>query len=618
MQRIRQRAVERICQAAALSDGVRLDFDPAREGLIAGTDCQMPVPVCPVQKVVRRTVVSLQHGRFQARETIRQKTPTTDPRIERSVLLADTVAPGGRYAFDLISHVGVESYLRGRSLQDIRQELLDRTPTLDIPISSLWDQQQKFLFYLGHLHTQATPQVRQYLAEHGPVTWLVDGTTEPGAPVLLGIKEAVHGFSLASWKIPSENTEDIAACLQQAAERYGRPDRVLHDLSPTMSAACDQALPGVVHHVCHYHLANDIGKDLYEEPQGALCKRMRALQVQFHLRKQRYRQTEILRQEFDLPAQLLLRKLLEGDARAVDVEFNATLSREVLLAFHFWILDYRSDGHQRGFPFDPYTLYLHRRLVRSGQAMDDLLSHPELARRAPPVLFNFQKELQHYRNDSQITAAADLYERACSMFTRLRDVLRLSAKNMQRLRQPHELPANQQHEIQADLHSLRSQLRQQAQDVNDADQPLAEIVLKHVEKYWLYLVPDQTPAQAEHWHRTTNKLEGDWRHLKRRRRQAHGRASLTRDFMALPEEYALVLNLQNATYVDLVLGGSLDAIPSMLAKASQGAGPFYVWRQRRRPQLPGQLPRRLLRAEEFIHKLIKACQDRCPDYEAAA
>jgi len=615
MQHIRRTEVEHICQAAARSDGLRLDFDPAREGLVAAIDGEGPEPASPVQKVVRRTVVSLQHGRFQACEIIRQQTHRTDPAIERSALLPNIVAPGGRYAFDLISHVGVESYLHGRSLKDIRQELIDRPPTLDIPISSLWDQQQKFLFYLGHLHAQAAPLLRQYLVEHGPVTWLVDGTTEPGTPVFLGIKDAVHGISLASWKIPSENTEDIAACLQQAAERYGRPDRVLHDLSPTMSAACDQALPGVPHSVCHYHLANDIGKDLYEEPQGALCKRMRALQVQFHLKKQRYRQTEALRQEFDSPAQLMLRKLMDGEA--VDVKFNVTLSREVLLAFHFWILDYRSDGRQRGFPFDPYTLYLHRRLVRAGQAADDLLSHPEITRRVPPVLFNFQKELQSYRNDAQITAAADLYEHACSMFTRLRNALRLSAENMQKLRQPHELLTDQQHEIQTALHSLRGELRQQAQDENDADQPLAEIVLKHVEKYWPYLVPDPMSAQDDQWHRTTNELEGDWRHLKRCRRRAHGWGNLTRDFMALPEEYTLVLNLENATYVDLVFGGSLDALPSKLAEVSRGAGPFYLWKQRRCPQLFGQLPHRLLHEEKFIQNLIEACEHRC-QYEAAA
>jgi len=182
MQHIRHTEVEHICRAAARSHGLRLDFDPAREGFIGATGGEVPVPASPVQKVARRTVVSLQHGRFHACEIIRQQMHKADPAIERSALLQNIAAPGGRYAFDLISHVGVESYLRGRSLQDIRQELIDRTPTFNIPISSLLDQQQKFLFYLGHLHAQAAPLLRQCLVKHGSVTML-DGTIEPGTPV---------------------------------------------------------------------------------------------------------------------------------------------------------------------------------------------------------------------------------------------------------------------------------------------------------------------------------------------------------------------------------------------------------------------------------------------------
>jgi hypothetical protein len=249
--------------------------------------------------------------------------------------------------------------------------------------------------------------------------------------------------------------------------------------------------------------------------------------------------------------------------------------------------------------------------------VDELLSHPDLAQQAAPVLFNFQKELQHYRNDAQISAAAELYERSCSIFTRLRDALRLSAENMHNLRQPHELPTDQQQKIKTSLNSLRSELQQQVQDENDADRSLTQIVLKHLEKYWPYLMPDQPPVQEEPWHRTTNQLEKDWGHLKRRRRQAHGRASLTRDFVALPEEYVLVLNLQNSTYVDLVLGGSLEALPSKLAEASHEAGPFHVWQKRQRPQLFGKLPRCLLHDEQFIHNLIEACHYHC-QYEAAA
>jgi hypothetical protein len=128
--------VEAICQTP-LSFGPRMYFDPAKECLDANDERNMPAS--PIQKTVRRTVVSLQHGLFQAREIIRQPTLETEP-AQRSALLSNTVAPGGRYAFDLLSYVGVESYLRGRSLSEIRQELIDRTPELDIPISSLWDQ----------------------------------------------------------------------------------------------------------------------------------------------------------------------------------------------------------------------------------------------------------------------------------------------------------------------------------------------------------------------------------------------------------------------------------------------------------------------------------------------
>ena len=130
-------------------------------------------------------------------------------------------------------------------------------------------------------------------------------------------------------------------------------------------------------------------------------------------------------------------------------------------------------------------------------------------------------------------------------------------------------------------------------------------------------MPNQKPAQGDCWHRTTNELESDWGHLKRRRRQAHGRGRLTRDFVALPGEYTLVLNLQNPTYVNLVLGGSLETLPSKLAEASREAGPFYVWQQRRRPQLYGKLPHRLLHDDQFVHKLIEACQ-RHYKYPAAA
>ena len=481
MHQIGRSSGRQIEQTATLPKRVRLDFDPAHE-LSSSSDRkdESPTPSGRVQRSSQRTVLSLQYGRFQAREIVRQQTHNGATVIQRSAQLPGMVAKGSRHAFDLIAHVGVESYLRGRSLQEIRQTLAGQQPAIDIPRSTLWDQQQKFLFYLGRLHLQAGPLLRQYLTEHSPATWLLDGTIEPGTPVFLGIQDAASGILLSSWKIPSENEDDIAGCLEDAAACYGRPDRVLHDLSSAMSGACDRALEGVPHFVCHYHLASDVGEDLYQKPQTMLNKRMRALKIQFRLREQRWGQKEWLRQRIDSPAQLVLQELLAG--RQVDGPFGETLSREVLLAFHYWILDYRSDGRRRGFPFDPYTLYLHRRLVRAGEAVDQLLSRPDVARQAPRVLFNFQKQLVQYRTDAQIIEAAHLYERSFSVFTRLREALRLTAEEMHSLRQPHELSGDQQQEMKTALHSLRSQLRQEIRD-SQQDQPLAEIVLLHLDKY---------------------------------------------------------------------------------------------------------------------------------------
>ena len=617
MRQVCQASTRKLQQEASLPQDVQLDFDAAREEQSLGTTSGQQDN--HVLKTSQRTVVSLQEGRFQAREIVRRqprKEGEGSSLIQRSTQLAGLVPLGARYGFDLIAHVGIESYLRGHSLQEIRRDLADRPSPINIPRSSLWDQQQKFLFYLGQLHQQAANPIRQYLAERGKVTWLLDGTVEPGTPVFLGIEDAGSGMLLGGWKIPSENVDDIAPCLRQAAKRFGMPSHVLHDLSSAMSGACDEALPGVPHYVCHFHLCRDVGEDLFEKPQAALCKRLRSLKVQLRLREQRKGQTQWLRGVIDSQAEYVLAELLAG--RPVQGSLNHTLGREVLLAFHYWILDYRSDGRRRGFPFDPYLLYLHRRLRRASQAMDRLLANNAVAQQAPVVLFNFQKQLQQCLQDKQIVEATEQYERADVMFNRLRQALRLSAEHMGNLREPHELPADEQQEIKTALDHLRQQLQQQSLNEADIDQPLAKIVLQHLDKYWTHLVPDQPPNVGEHWKRTTNNLERDWGGLKRVRRRAHGRGKLSRDFQALPEEYVLIANLENPAYLELILGGNLESLPSKLAQASREAGTFDAWRRRRHPRLVGQLSRRLLRKDDFIDHLIQACLHHCSSHTNAA
>ena len=70
----------------------------------------------------------------------------------------------------------------------------------------------------------------------------------------------------------------------------------------------------------------------------------------------------------------------------VDTEWNEALGREVLLALQLWMLDYPRDGHRQGFPFDPYLLYFHRRVVKAYEVSKRLLYRESVRQKAPKVL----------------------------------------------------------------------------------------------------------------------------------------------------------------------------------------------------------------------------------------
>ena len=227
-----------------------------------------------VRKTTQRTVVTWRYGTLTAREVVR-RTHTPDGRrsTQHSAELAHLVAPGCRYGYDLVAHVGQESFLHGRRLAEIQRDLEQGSPSIQLPTSSLDELRRRFLFSVGEVHRQAAAKLRDTLAHEGGLTWLIDGTLEPGTPVFFGVQEARSAILLGCRKMPTENADDIATCLQEMAHRYGFPRRVLHDLSSAMSRACHTALPQVPQQVCHFHFTRDVGEDLLAVPQKNLSTR---------------------------------------------------------------------------------------------------------------------------------------------------------------------------------------------------------------------------------------------------------------------------------------------------------------------------------------------------------
>jgi hypothetical protein len=551
-----------------------------------------------VQKSTRRTVVSLNFSKFQAKEVIRKDKKKALPL--HCPELAALVPSGARYAYDLIAFVGRKSYLEGRQLSSIHDEIINHHRLPHIPFSSLYDLQRKFLFYLGEVHQQAAPRLKSYLQDRGNNTWLIDGTIEPGTPVFFGVKEAYDGIFLGGGKIPTENDRDIANCLIQVAKSYGVPDETLHDLSERMFNACEIAFPGKPHRVCHYHLVRDIGEDLYEVPQQMLSKRLRAMKLQLNLKDQRSNQTQWLQRaikEKEMP--LILKELLNGKEK----EWTSGLGREVLLALHGWMLDYPHDGHRQGFPFDPYHLYLHRRIVIGYDASQRILSSEAARKKLPKAFFTFSRKLEKYLIDPVIIEATELYEKAFDIFEQIRGALRLDAKGPSPMHELYELYSDEQNGVNESLDQLLKQFEESKGNCSDPNElKLYDIVQVHFNKYGPYLFPAKANGSLKTV-RTTNGIEFHWSYGKRNRRQTHGRSSLTRDFHALPVEYMQIPNLNNPVYVELVFG-SLDQLAEKLAEAGKTSGPYSKWYKRQKPMHIGRLPTRLLRRENFIDDLI--------------
>jgi hypothetical protein len=515
--------------------------------------------------------------------------------------LENLVPKGGAYGYDLIAHVGVETFLHGRALQDVAHDLSG----LDIPFSSLHDIQLKFLFYFGHLHRQATPRIRDYLQRSGHVTWLIDSTVEPETPVYFGIREAQHGLFLGAWKLGTENAADVLPCLREAGEQFGAPTKVLHDLSDAMSRACEEMWQGTVpHYVCHFHLLRDIGEDLYAKPHGALRQLIRKLKLQPRLKEQRRGQSLWLREHIENPKALA--QLLRG---VDEPEMPEVLGRELLVAFHQWILDYASDGQRQGYPFDPYLLYFHRRIGRAAEAVERLLAMRHVRPHAPLVLCNFSGMLQEYLKNEQVIAAAAEFEQAYVLFTRLRDALRMAARGTSPMYHEYTVEGIEVELMRKSLEELREECRQGCNGQMAKDY---RIISDHLDRYWEALF-SHGPCRE----RTTNALERYWGRSKRCCRKRHGRRKLTRELQSMPAEFMLIPNLENAQYIELVLG-DMSRLASKLAQAGQTAGPWTHWRQHQHPLHTARLPRRLLRQSQLIDNLVVTYEQNCRKHDKAA
>ncbi|MDQ1346767.1 MAG: hypothetical protein QG573_136 [Acidobacteriota bacterium] len=534
-------------------------FDDRRLPTVDFPADTQPCPICAgdlrVHKSHRRTVVTLAHGAFEAREawmacpTHPAASPTGSQRLRT------LVAPHQRFGYDLIVHVGLARYRDSQQREEIRAELQERHGILlsTGSVSLLCD---RFLLLLEALHLQHVPALRAAMTGGYPLH--LDATCEKGKGGLFLCLDGWRHWVLQAARIPSENQVYLAPVVARTVALFGDPVATVRDLGDAGAAAVkplrDREIPDLV---CHDPFLRAVGDNLFDEPYDQLRGLLRTTGLRGELHS-------------------LLRQLRRcAGSEGADRALSSVRERETLPALVLWMIE--GEGHKEAaYPFGlPHLDFVHRCRDAARRA-DQWLPTPRTAVERQ-VLHRIAGLVARLDRDARLTRAAAQLDERRAAFDELRDVLWLTHAEWpggERCGQA-ELPALALHRLQKIERAVAAYRRElQRRVVREAKQEeerfsTATVILKYLDRYADHLFghparyADDGTLQAV-VDRTNNVAEHFFGRDKQRLRRRLGRAHLGRDLQQQPAQAALVPNLEHPDYVK-ALCGSLDRLPAAFA-----------------------------------------------------
>lgn len=523
-------------------------------------------PVCAsdvqIQKSKRRTVSTLHAGVFIAKEVRKQCRHDDAHPVICSQALSRLVKPNQQYAYDLIVHVGLARYLRGKQRKEIRDELYrERGVTLcDGSITNLCD---RFLVYVEALHLTRAPQLRHAMRAGYPLH--IDATCEHGKGGLFVCMDGWRGWVLMAARIPSEHEDYLRPWVERTATLFGDPIATVRDMGEGVAkAVASLRTRGVPDFVCHYHFLAAVGKKLFDRAYRVLGNLLRRHKVQGDLR-------------------LLLRELRRYHKSPTFAgRFGPGMVREELLALVLWILD----GEGNKALLYPFSLPQLELLQRARQALNKAQCWLPSPRTQPErrALSHLASVVNRVERDTRYGVAMLELETRWQAFCELRDVLQLTNAELpngeHRYRQL-ELPALEARRlatIAQAAETYQQELRERIANTEHADvlhPSPANIILKYFERYGEHLfghpaLRDEDGSIVAVVERTDNVPEHFFGDQKQKLRRRVGRAHLGRDLEDQPAQVALVANLQHTDYVRIVCG-SLENLAPTFAELDEEA-----------------------------------------------
>lgn len=532
-----------------------------------------------VRKSVEHRVVTLEHGDFIAHETIhvckaRCRQPSGELVTGRSEALSLKVSPGKVYGYDVEVYVGIERFLHHRQREEIRGELAQRHG-IGLSSGQVSGLAARFLEHLEALHASRAPELRAAMEGDGGYPLHIDATGEDGRGTMLVAFSGWRRWVLGAWKLPTERAEFILPAIQSIAASFGTPRAIMRDLGGAMKDAAEEFVKSLANPIavlaCHLHFLSDIGKDLLEEGHSNLRDLFRKAGLLPQLRAFSRQQGRSLGKGIEQGRDGLRLWLAEsGQNRRIP---EGTAGTTIVRSLAQWVLDYRAEGSDQGFPFDLPYRDLYDRCLGVSWATEAFLREPPEDAKVRKALEKLHCILRPVQCDiPRFHSVGAALDRRAKLFAELRRALRLEEKDKASGANS-EREAGKLNDIRSAVEKLTTSLRKQRPERGPAKdlRTAIDLMLSHLDRHgahlWGHVIPisQECGGGVRLVDRTNNILESWFGSLKHGERRRSGRKILTQDFERLSPSAALARNLDHLDYVE-ILCGSLDHLPAVFAR----------------------------------------------------
>jgi hypothetical protein len=465
--------------------------------------------------------------------------------VMRSRRLAQIVPPGQRYGYDLVVWVGLRRWVDRLQRVEI-QDRLENCYGIRLSTGTVSTLADRFLAHLGALHQEAVPALKRAMSQGYPLH--IDATTHQGRGGQFVCYDGWRNWVLHAGRIEGERTEEIQPIVEQTIEWFGRPIAVVRDQGKANKAAVTFLThAGIPDLLCHFHVLKNLGNQLLKLSHLRLKARWEHLKAGSILKT-------------------LLRSLSHGDTAA-----HMKLAAAVL-----WVL---KGPASRRLPF-PFRLPVLEQLDRLIALNNQFGAFVDL-QRSQVVAQEFEI-LQHLvsnvANDSELAILSAKIRQRQQVFDDVRRVFRLvDPTNDQQPSLP-EFEEKRIREIEDDLTKYRAVLSRRFRKSTGDTKIALKAVLEAIDRvkgrlFGHPVIRDATGKVLFVVNRTNNIIEHFFGRQNQAMRRRTGRKNLGRDLEDLPAEAALVHNLQQPSYVRVVLG-SLDQLPARFASVQPLDGPL--------------------------------------------